>query len=181
MCKVVSQLLAGPLSGSGGSSVAARELRCDEARRRRPSSRVQDASRARPSTGRGDVESNRGLRPGDKTRIASPRRKPGSRGNEHRACGPGCRLFAGMTRLFLRGLYLGMSQVWRDGEAARLAGLAPIARDSGKTSAPRHIEPGHAAVRRTLYMAAGIAMRFNPQLAAFALRLRARGKPFKVI
>ncbi len=67
------------------------------------------------------------------------------------------------------------------GEAARLAGLAPIARDSGKASAPRHIEHGHAAVRRTLYMAAGIAIRFNPQLAAFALRLRARGKPFKVI
>jgi hypothetical protein len=39
MCKAVSQLLAGPLSGSGGSSVAARELRCDEARRRRTPSR----------------------------------------------------------------------------------------------------------------------------------------------
>ncbi len=36
-------------------------------------------------------------------------------------------------------------------------------------------------MRRTLYMAAGIAMRFNPQLAAFALRLKARGKPYKVV
>jgi transposase len=67
------------------------------------------------------------------------------------------------------------------GQAARLAGLAPIARDSGKTSAPRHIEPGRAALRRTLYMAAIIAMRFNPQLRAFAARLKAKGKPFKLI
>jgi transposase len=67
------------------------------------------------------------------------------------------------------------------GEAARLTGLAPIARDSGKTSAPRHIEPGRAALRRTLYMAAGIAMRFNPVLRTFAARLKARGKPYKVV
>jgi transposase len=67
------------------------------------------------------------------------------------------------------------------GEAARLTGLAPIAKDSGKSSAPRHVEPGRAAVRRTLYMAAGIAMRYNPTLSAFAARLKARGKPFKVV
>jgi len=67
------------------------------------------------------------------------------------------------------------------GEAARLTGLAPIARDSGKTSAPRHIEPGRAAVRRTLYMAAVVAMRFNPVLRIFAHRLKARGKSFKVV
>lgn len=67
------------------------------------------------------------------------------------------------------------------GEAARLTGLAPIAKDSGKSSAPRHVEPGRAAVRRTLYMAAGIAMRFNPVLSAFATRLKARGKPYKVV
>lgn len=67
------------------------------------------------------------------------------------------------------------------GQAARLAGLAPIARDSGRMSAPRHIEPGRAALRRTLYMAAVIAMRFNPRLRAFAERLKAKGKPFKLI
>lgn len=67
------------------------------------------------------------------------------------------------------------------GQAARLAGLAPIARDSGRTSAPRHIEPGRAALRRTLYMAAVVAIRFNPQLRAFAARLKAKGKPFKLI
>jgi transposase len=67
------------------------------------------------------------------------------------------------------------------GQAARLAGLAPIARDSGKTKAPRHIEPGRAAIRRALYMSAVVAMRFNPRLKAFAERLRAKGKPFKLI
>jgi transposase len=67
------------------------------------------------------------------------------------------------------------------GQAARLAGLAPIARDSGKASAPRHIEPGRAALRRTLYMAAVAAIRFNPALRAFAARLKAKGKPFKLI
>ncbi|HYD82616.1 MAG TPA: IS110 family transposase [Opitutus sp.] len=67
------------------------------------------------------------------------------------------------------------------GQAARLAGLAPIARDSGKASAPRHIEPGRAALRRTLYMAAVAAIRFNPGLRAFAAKLKAKGKPFKLI
>lgn len=66
-------------------------------------------------------------------------------------------------------------------QAARLAGLAPIARDSGKAHAPRHIEPGRASLRRTLYMAAVSAIRFNPRLRAFAARLRAKGKPFKLI
>jgi transposase len=67
------------------------------------------------------------------------------------------------------------------GEAARLAGLAPINRDSGKLSAPRHIQAGRSAVRRCLYMAALVALRRNPVLEAFASGLRARGKPFKVV
>lgn len=66
-------------------------------------------------------------------------------------------------------------------QAARLAGLAPIARDSGKMRASRHIEPGRAHLRRALYMAAVSAMRFNPRLRAFAERLRAKGKPFKLV
>lgn len=65
--------------------------------------------------------------------------------------------------------------------AARLAGLAPIARDSGKSSAARHVEPGRAALRRALYMAAVVAIRHNPRLRDFAVRLKAKGKPFKVV
>lgn len=37
-------------------------------------------------------------------------------------------------------------------EAAALAGLAPLANDSGKSSAPRHTGHGRPSVRRTLYM-----------------------------
>ena len=67
------------------------------------------------------------------------------------------------------------------GEAACLAGLAPINRDSGKSSGPRHIEAGRAAVRRCLYMAGMVALQTNPVIKAYAATLKARGKPFKVI
>jgi transposase len=67
------------------------------------------------------------------------------------------------------------------GEAARLAGLAPINKDSGKTKGSRPTQPGRDGFRRSLYMAAGIAMRKNPKLAVFAARLKAKGKPFKLV
>jgi transposase len=67
------------------------------------------------------------------------------------------------------------------GQAAKLAGLAPINRDSGKHTGQRRAEPGRAAVRRCLYMAALVAMKANPVIKAFAESLRARGKPFKLV
>jgi transposase len=67
------------------------------------------------------------------------------------------------------------------GEAAALAGLAPLANDSGKLSAPRHTGHGRSQVRRALYMAALVAIRRNPVIAAFAQRLRKAGKPFKLV
>lgn len=70
---------------------------------------------------------------------------------------------------------------FRKGEAACLAGLAPIARDSGKMQAPRHIQAGRAKVRAALYMAALVAMRHNPVMRSFATALRQNGKPFKVV
>ena len=66
------------------------------------------------------------------------------------------------------------------GEAAHLAGLAPINRDSGKACAPRHVAAGRARVRAALYMAALVALRHNPVLRRFATALRQNGKPFKV-
>jgi transposase len=45
----------------------------------------------------------------------------------------------------------------------------------------RTIFGGRASVRCALYMAAFSAMRFNPVIRVFADRLRAAGKPFKVI
>jgi len=63
---------------------------------------------------------------------------------------------------------------------ALLAGLAPIACDSGETTGQRHIKGGRAIVRTALYMAAVAAARCNPDLAAFYKRLRAAGKKAKV-
>lgn len=65
-------------------------------------------------------------------------------------------------------------------EIAALAGVAPFNRDSGKHQGERIIWGGRAQVRRVLYMAAVCAMRCNPVIRAFYLRLRAQGKPAKV-
>jgi transposase len=67
------------------------------------------------------------------------------------------------------------------GAAAALLGLAPFDCDSGKSKGPRHIFAGRREVRACLYMAATSAMRFNPKLRAFAARLKAKGKPFKLV
>ncbi|QEH35025.1 Transposase [Aquisphaera giovannonii] len=65
--------------------------------------------------------------------------------------------------------------------AAALAGLAPLADDSGRRSGPRRIAGGRGQVRAVLYMAALSARRFNPALRALADRLEAAGKRPKVI
>ncbi len=67
-----------------------------------------------------------------------------------------------------------------DGQAAALAGVAPINRDSGQHRGQRHIHGGRAAVRRVLYMAALTATVHNPILKAFYTRLRQAGKAPKV-
>jgi transposase len=64
---------------------------------------------------------------------------------------------------------------------AALAGLAPFARDSGKASGKRFVQGGRSPVRTGLYMAALSASRYNPDLKAFAARLKAKGKPAKQI
>lgn len=64
--------------------------------------------------------------------------------------------------------------------AALLAGLAPIAADSGERTGERHIRGGRAPVRTVLYMAALTASRCNRDLATFYQRLLAAGKKPKV-
>ena len=64
--------------------------------------------------------------------------------------------------------------------ATLLAGLAPIAGDSGQKAGERHIKGGRAMVRTGLYFAALTATRYNPQLAQTYKRLRADGKKAKV-
>jgi transposase len=65
-------------------------------------------------------------------------------------------------------------------QIASLAGLAPFARDSGTLRGVRRIHGGRAKVRRALFHAARVGLRWNPALKALYDRLIARGKPGKV-
>jgi transposase len=64
---------------------------------------------------------------------------------------------------------------------AKLAGLAPLANDSGPRRGPRSIRGGRGHVRCALYMAAFNATRYCERFRQFAQRLRAAGKPYKVV
>lgn len=66
-------------------------------------------------------------------------------------------------------------------EIAKLAGVAPLADDSGKHRGKRFIWGGRADVRAVLYMAALSAMRCNGVIKAFAQRLKKAGKPPKLV
>lgn len=61
-------------------------------------------------------------------------------------------------------------------QAAALAGLAPIARQSGQWKGKAFVQGGRKQVRRSLYMPALVAMRFNPDLKAKYNQLVAAGK-----
>jgi transposase len=65
-------------------------------------------------------------------------------------------------------------------QIAALVGVAPFNRDSGTVQGRRCIWGGRAEVRNVLYMATLAAIRFNPTIKAFYLRLRAAGKLPKV-
>lgn len=66
-------------------------------------------------------------------------------------------------------------------EIAALAGVAPMANDSGQYRGKRFIWGGRAEVRAVLYMAAVSAIRCNAPIKAFAERLKKVGKPPKVV
>jgi transposase len=64
--------------------------------------------------------------------------------------------------------------------AASLAGLAPIARDSGQHRGKRCIRGGRAPLRQALYMPALVAVRFDAAMRTKYEALLAAGKPPKV-
>lgn len=66
-------------------------------------------------------------------------------------------------------------------EIAALVGVAPINNDSGKKNGKRSTSAGRRGLRSTLYMAALTAARMNPKIKLFANRLKAKGKPAKVV
>jgi transposase len=65
-------------------------------------------------------------------------------------------------------------------QIAKLAGVAPMNRDSGQGQGKRRIRGGRAPVRVALYMATLSAVRWDPTLRAHYQQLRARGKLGKV-
>lgn len=68
-----------------------------------------------------------------------------------------------------------------DKQIAALAGVAPFAHDSGRTSGKRFVQMGRRALRNVLYQAALVASHHNPDLKIFAQRLKAKGKPHKLV
>jgi transposase len=65
-------------------------------------------------------------------------------------------------------------------QVAKLVGVAPINRDSGTKSGKRFIGGGRGHVRRVLYMATLVAIRYNPSIKAFYVHLKSKGKESKV-
>jgi transposase len=64
---------------------------------------------------------------------------------------------------------------------SKLAGVAPLARDSGKYQGRRVVRGGRASVRDLLFIVASVVGRYEPDFMAFQQRLREAGKPPKVI
>ena len=64
---------------------------------------------------------------------------------------------------------------------SKLAGVAPLAQDSGKHQGKRAVRGGRASVREILFIVASVVGRYEPDFIAFQQRLRAAGKPPKVV
>lgn len=64
---------------------------------------------------------------------------------------------------------------------SKLAGLAPLANDSGKHQGKRAVRGGRATVRDILFLVGSVVARYEPDFVAFQQRLRAAGKPPKVV
>ena len=64
---------------------------------------------------------------------------------------------------------------------SKLVGLAPIAKDSGKSKGVRSVRGGRSDVRSTLFIVAEVVRRYDDDFARFKERLEKAGKPKKVI
>jgi len=64
---------------------------------------------------------------------------------------------------------------------AKLAGVAPLANDSGPRRGQRSIKGGRGPVRNALYMAAFNAIKYCERFKRFAKTLTDSGKPFKLV
>lgn len=86
--------------------------------------------------------------------------------------------FSGIGDLSAKRLLITLPELGRltSKQIGALAGLAPIACDSGKRRGKRQIRGGRTAVRAALYMPAITAIRCNPAIRAFYDRLIQAGK-----
>jgi transposase len=65
--------------------------------------------------------------------------------------------------------------------ASKLAGLAPLARDSGNLTGRRAVRGGRSGIRSTLFIVASVVGRHEPDFTAFRNRLTDAGKAKKAI
>lgn len=93
------------------------------------------------------------------------------------------RSIPGIGPTLSRTLLVGMPELGTltRGQAAALAGVAPMNRESGTFRGARRVAGGRAVVRSMLYLASHAARQGNAVLRAFADRLKAAGKAPKVI
>jgi transposase len=64
---------------------------------------------------------------------------------------------------------------------SKLAGLAPLANDSGNYQGKRRVRGGRGAIRDLLFIVGSVVGRYEPDFIVFQQRLRAAGKPPKVV
>lgn len=65
-------------------------------------------------------------------------------------------------------------------QIAKLVGVAPLARQSGKSDGKRPVRGGRSQARKVLYMAALVATRKNPLIKSYYEKMLKRGKPKKL-
>ena len=71
--------------------------------------------------------------------------------------------------------------IYSNKAVVKLAGLAPLAHDSGARAGQRHIRGGRAGIRSILFLVADIVRRYDHSLAAFHRKLTEAGKPKMVV
>jgi transposase len=71
--------------------------------------------------------------------------------------------------------------IYSNKAVVKLAGLAPLADDSGARAGKRHIRGGRAGIRSILFLVADIVRRFDESMSAFHRKLTEAGKPKMVV
>jgi transposase len=138
---------------------------------------------ARSRTVRCDIESHIRLLEGRRDKIERAIRELVRDSRELAACAAKLRAIPGVGPIVTATLLAELPELGlRDRRAiAALAGLAPLANDSGRYQGKRRIWGGRRKVRRVLFIAAMHASRHCPHWARLRQRMHAAGKATKTI